>query len=216
MGLAAGLGRHLGWESGGWLVVAAPLAGIVLGAGWGLLHPPSWTSVASAIDDSHQLKDRAATACEFAQQDHPTGLQRLQMQEALERLRSIDVRRAAPFTWPRLLPASILLGGLAVGLLGLPPRRASVSMQLPPPQPQMTQLAASLDQTMLEELKQLASQVPEDTAERQELQTLVDQLSQRIAAIQLPGVEARMPWPSCRKCRSSCRRWHLNCNWKSP
>lgn len=188
--LLAAVARYLGWEpAAGRLVLAVPLVGLLLGAGWALLHRPSWTSIASAIDDSHQLKDRAATAWHFAQQDRPSGLQRMQMHDALERLRNIDVQRAAPRAWPRALPIALLLWGLAQGLLWVPTRTAHSSSPAPTPDPQLTQLAENLDETLVQDLEQLASQVPDDAAQQQELQTLVDQLNQHIEAIRLPGVE---------------------------
>ncbi len=188
-GFAGSLILRFGADVASWGLLVAPMLGLLLGVAYGALHPPDWDFVARRIDQSHQLQDRTLTAWHFAQRDHPSALQRLQMRDAAQHLQQIDPQAAVTRSIPQLLPWSLLLWGLTAVLVWLPSGDRSVLAQAVPPDQQIVRLAKDLEQTILRELEELADRAAPDSVEQRELQELLDELAQRMDAMQQPGTD---------------------------
>ncbi len=182
---------RFGWSDRAVWVLILPVVGLALGALGSLFHPPLWESVARSIDTIHALQDRTLTAWCFAQREHPSDLQRLQMDDALQQLQRIDVRTGASASLPRSFPWAMLLCAVAAVVVWFPSELRSDRVLIDRDD-QVVQLADQLRETLLEELREfqeLTLQVAPDSPEQQQLQELVAELNRQIEALQQPGVD---------------------------
>lgn len=200
--------RSINWSVAGWflgsltaIVIAmlwraeigvpvwAPLAAIVAAAAvaWmlGLLAPLSWRRSAASVDDHYDLKDRSITALEFAREDRDDELRRLQVADAAQRLDSIDANAVVPWQRPRWL-FSAAVATVVVGLVMLIPAEQPVVASVPLETRQVVlEQADYLDETMLEELKELADE------DNEELDELVKELEELVEDLRDPAVDQR-------------------------
>jgi hypothetical protein len=185
LAVRVGLTQHALWA------LVLPALGLGLGALGSVFQPPLWVSVARSVDVAHGLQDRTLTAWYFSQREHPSDLQRLQMQDAVGHLRQIDVRKGASVSVPRVFPWALSLCILAAGVLWFPskgrPGPTSTARD-----GQIVQLGDQLRDTLLRELRELQEltlQVAPASQEQRQLQDLISELNRRIEALQQPGVE---------------------------
>lgn len=157
-----------------------PLVGLVIG----LMLPIGWRRAAAAVDTHYRLKDRSVTAIDFLRKATPSPIHTLQVGDAATHLEGVSAAEAAPWRWPRVLPASALAVALAaVGLL-LPAPRAVVAQ--PPVVNEAIAAVADHVQDNLEELDNLAR--AEKDPELEELVKELKEISQEMAE---PGVDTK-------------------------
>ena len=164
----------------------AMLIGTVGGGLLGLASPISWHSAARLVDRHYGLKDRASTALEFATRSSDDPLVRLQVAEAIERLQRIEPRRVLPIRVPVGTSAAVVLSACLIGLV-LAPRttEAPVVVDLAVQQVVREQ-AANLEETVVEELRELARENPEA-----DLQELAKEIEQLVEELKAPEVDQR-------------------------
>lgn len=167
------------------LLVLAVFTG--LGCFIGLVWPASWHSSAQLVDRVFGLKDRTVTAMEFALQDKHDPIHSLQVHDTLDHLSSIDPATAAPWKSPRLTPvAGAALGALLVLLfLNVPPTVSQASLPSGP-LPVVLQQASVLEETLLEELEELAEETDDP-----ELEKLAEEMQQAIEELKEPDTDQR-------------------------
>lgn len=184
IGAISGIIAALLWRSGllaaWWPAVAAAPAAALLATLVQALLRPSWHAAAAAVDVRYQLKDRAVTALGFAADLRDDPLRRMQVVETLERLQQIDPREIAELRrsrWTAVAAGSIalLLFALLVPVADVQPSAVAMAAL-----PVVLEQADQLEETMLEEVRELADQheEPELEALAAELETLVGQLRQ--------------------------------------
>jgi hypothetical protein len=160
------------------------LAGPLIGALIGVLRGRSIRLAAATVDRCYELKDRAVTAVDFIRRGQPSALHVLQVADALQHLRGIDVRRVAPFRIPKVLPYALAASVLALGLL-LWPQTARVHAR--PSEPLDAVVAAALEaEESLEDLQEAARKENDP-----KLKELVQKLSETIQEMKLPGVDTK-------------------------
>jgi hypothetical protein len=181
--LAAWLGVPV--DAGGvwkWIAGAAALAGVAGGA-W----PTTWQSSARLVDACYGLKDRALTALDFASRPDHDPLHTLQMHDALEHLSVVDARRVVPWTTGRLVPAAVTALGvmIALGLLPMAQRSSEATAPAGPLDVVLDQ-AAFLEETMLEELDELAKESTDP-----EVENLAEEMKAALEELKEPDVDQR-------------------------
>jgi hypothetical protein len=160
------------------------LAGPLIGALIGVLRGRSIRLAAATVDRCYELKDRAVTAVDFIRRGQPSPLHVLQVADAEQHLRGIDVRRVAPFRIPKVLPYALAASVLALGLL-LWPQTARVHAR--PSEPLDAVVAAALEaEESLEDLQEAARKENDP-----KLKELVQKLSETIQEMKLPGVDTK-------------------------
>ncbi len=184
--LILGLGRWLfGWSIAPPLYAATALVGPAIGLGLGLLVRRNWRAAAVAVDRHYQLKDRALTALEFLRKETASPVHRLQLDEAVERLSTVDARQVVPFAAPR--PLTYAVGVLAASLAVLFLTGNTEVVDAGPVEPNEVIVAAA--DHAAEELKELEEAAREEQDE--ELEELVQMLAGKLEEMKLPGVDSR-------------------------
>ncbi len=170
------------------VVAAGPAIALVTGA-IGFLWRRSLHDAAVAVDRHYRLKDRSATALDFAARPTPSPLQTLQIADALHHLQLVDPRQVAPLKQPRSLPYALGLwvcaASLAVALIFSPFGRPNVEAGPVPPPPQVVAEAERLGQS-LQDLEEIARQ-----EEIQELATLIEQQRKKVEEMKQSGIDKR-------------------------
>jgi hypothetical protein len=188
-----GLLRWWGLEVSWLAAFSIPLLGSLVGASCAAVQMPSWREVASRIDRCYELKDRTTTAFEFSQRTQLTVLERLQIDDAINRLQSISATRVEPKLIPRLMPyaLSLLLGGWT--LLFLPANDERVLADRPTVSPHLLQLADDLGETLIQPLKDLHEEKRDELNEdeQREVDDLLNDLNQMVQQIKRPGAQTR-------------------------
>ncbi len=167
-------------------VIGMPAAGLALGLAAGLLWRRSWKDAAVAVDLHYRLKDRAATALAFLGEPEPTVMHRLQIVDAIDHLGRIEAREVVPLEMPRPLPYAVAALSLAVLLVLIPLGMHRAEAEIPARLPEIVAEAEDLEETMIEDLEELAQEHPEEPLEEVvlELKELVEQMKE-------PGVDQR-------------------------
>jgi hypothetical protein len=185
LSVGLGLARFAGANIAPVMLLIALAAGLGGGVLVGLLWRRSWKMAAAAIDAHYRLKDRASTALAFLQRPEATGVHRLQIEDALGHLDRVDPREVAPLRLPRAFPyatvATIAVVALLLIPIGVPAVKAA-----PVRLPHIVTEAERLEQTMIEDLDELAEE-----QESKELKGLAEQLKRMLAEMKEPGVEER-------------------------
>lgn len=165
-----------------WMVLAATSA---VGAIAGLLWPVGWHGSARLVDGFFNLKDRTATALAFAQREQRQSIHDLQVEDALARLSAVDATSAAPIRAPRTAPYALtaVIVLLALMFVGYPPEVTNANVPSEP-LPVVLEQAAVLEETLLEELKELAEET-----EDAELEKLAEEMKQGIEDLKKPEVD---------------------------
>lgn len=168
--------------NGAWLLPFA-LPALAFVAGW--LWPESWSNIAERVDRACGLKDRALTAVAFAKRDSIDSVERLQMADAVEHLKSVDAREVVPARIPRMIYPALTGIGVMVIIASL---KAPTVPTIAPPEalPVVLEQSKVLEETMLEELKELAEEFEEE-----ELDTIVEEMEKALEELKQPEVDQR-------------------------
>ena len=165
----------------------ALLASLGLAFAAGLLWPTSWQSSARLVDGVYGLKDRTLTALDFASRTSQEPVHALQMHDALQHLSAVDAKRVVPWKSPKLVPVAIAAIGVMCGLAFLlVPQTASVANVPTGPLDVVLDQATLLEETMLQDLKELAEET-----EDPELEQLVEEMQEAVEEFKEPDVDQR-------------------------
>lgn len=195
LGLLAGALLGSAWFLAAWLgaAVVPAFAWVLLAVSIGVsslagaLWPTSWTSSARLVDGVYGLKDRTLTALDFASRRTADPLHQLQMDDALVHLSAVEPQRVVPWRRPRLVPVAVaaVCGMAALGFLPFAPESSQANIPAGPLEVVLDQ-AAVLEETMLEELKELAKETDD-----QELKELAKEMEKAIEELKDPNVDQR-------------------------
>jgi tetratricopeptide (TPR) repeat protein len=166
--------------------VGLSAAGLAVGSLVGLLWQRGWKQAARAVDERYRLKDRTETALEFLANPKAGQMHALQIADAVEHLGRVDAREVAPWTMPRALPYAVVALGAAIALIFLPVGPQSAEAGPAEPIAAIVREAELLEETMLQELEELAAQEKE-----QKLEELVEELKELVEEMKEPGVDLR-------------------------
>ena len=199
--------RSIGWAVGGWFAgtwVALVLA-VLWRADWGLAWwtpaaamagstvvawllgfaaPLPWRRTAAHVDEHCNLKDRSITAIQFAADDRGDPLRQLQVVDAIDRLSNIDPESVVPWSRPRWLFASVG-ASIVVAIVMMVPISQPVAAGVPLDRGLLLDQADYLDETMLEELRELAKE------DHKEIDELVQELEQLVEELRDPATDQR-------------------------
>ena len=166
-----------------WLVLLG--CTLLCGAiGW--LLPVSWTSSAHLVDTHYRLKDSAASALDFAARKSTEPLMQLQIANTVQNLQKVDAKAVLPHRTPKWMPVAV---GLCALLIALPllPREQSIAPVIDTAVQQVVNdQAKTLDETMVEELRDLAEETKEP-----ELKELVEEIEKLVEEMKSPEVDQR-------------------------
>ena len=166
-----------------WIVVlSSTLASGVIG--W--LLPVSWSSSAHLVDSHYQMKDSAASALDFAARKSTEPLMKLQIAEAVQSLKQIDPKAVLPHRTPRMLPVALGLCGLLAVLPFMPSEQVAAPEVDALVQQVVNDQASTLDETMVEELRELAEETKEP-----ELEKLVEEIEKLVESMKSSEVDER-------------------------
>ena len=167
--------------------VLTAVGGAIAGLAIGWFRVPSWKESAKAVDAHYQLKDRSSTALDFAADPEATDLQVLQVRDAVEHLNDVSAQEVVPYRIPRLLPVAAVVFVAAAGLALIPLASDSANAKLVEPLENIVTEAELLEETMLDELKEIAAQTKDDP----QLEQLVTELQEMVDEMKEPGVDER-------------------------
>ena len=168
-----------------WLPAAIAACGLALGFIGGWLYRRPLKEAASAVDSHYRLKDRAATALEFADRREQTPAHHLALSDALSHLQSVVPHEVVPLRAPRVLPYSLAVAGVALVLTLVAFFNAPAVAN--PPEPLEVVLAQA--DRAAEELKEL-----EEFAKKEndpELNKLLSELKAAIEDLKDPSTDLR-------------------------
>ncbi len=166
-----------------WLSV---VGGATLGALCGVLAPISWKLTARLVDAHYRLQDRTVTALSFATRATQDPLVSLQLQDALERLQTVRARDVLPLRAPKMGIGLALTLALMIGLIAIPRQQVVVDPALVELRQVVSEQAATLEETMLEDLRELAEKQPDP-----ELKELTKELEEMVDQLKSPEVDQR-------------------------
>lgn len=185
LSVALGLARLAGANIAPSALLMALAGGLGAGILVGLLWRRSWTMAAAAVDAHYRLKDRASTALAFLQRPGASDVHRLQIEDALGHLDRVDPREVAPLRLPKAFPYATVATLAVVALLLIPIGTPAVKAA-PVRLPHIVTEAERLEETMIEDLDELAEE-----QESEELKELAEQLKEMLAEMKEPGIEER-------------------------
>jgi hypothetical protein len=157
---------------------------------WQRFRSPQWEVVARTIDARYHLKDRVITAWALAQQHEPTGLERLQVRDALSHLRQIEPAAVAPWQTPPRLWWAVAIWLVAVTLGSVPPLTAETQTELAAQQQQDAvnrQTAEVIEETLVRDMQRLADSTSASHAQWKSLQALPRQIQQQLNQLKQSG-----------------------------
>lgn len=170
-------------SSAAWLI-AVFAAGIAATAG--LLWPVSWNATASLVDSSYGLKDRSLTAIDFAKRENTDMLQQLQIDDALSHLANVDAAKVMPYHVPKFaIPAAVVFA-IMITIATFPIGDREQLALAAEANPVVLEQASVLEETMLEELKDLAQE-----HEDEELELLAEEIEEAIEELKKPETDQR-------------------------
>ena len=156
--------------------------------GW--LLPVSWISSAHLVDCHYRLKDKAASALDFAARSSTEPLMQLQIDDTIQSLQHVDAKAVMPHRLPKLMPVAIGLCTLLIALPFLPGENRPVAVVDSAvhhiANHHAKTLAKTLGETMVEALTELAEETQEP-----ELRELVDEIEKLVEAMKHPAVDQR-------------------------
>jgi uncharacterized phage infection (PIP) family protein YhgE len=166
-----------------WMVLLSCTAvcGVI---GW--LLPVSWTSSAHLVDAHYRLKDSATSALDFAARKSTEPLMQLQIANAIQDLQRVDAKAVLPYRTPKWMPAAVGLCALLIALPFLPREQQTAPTIDTAVQQIVNDQATTLDETMVEELRELAEQTKEP-----ELKALVEEIEKLVEAMKSPEMDQR-------------------------
>ncbi len=161
--------------------------GLTLASGIiGWILPVTWSSSAHLVDRHYQMKDSASSALDFAARRTTDPLMQLQIADAVQSLKQVDPKAVLPFRTSKFLPAAIGLCGLLVMLPFLPSEQVATPEVDTLVQQVVNDQAATLDETMVAELRELAEETKEP-----ELEKLVEEIEKLVESMKRPEVDER-------------------------
>jgi hypothetical protein len=177
--------KLLGLPVGAYYAVAVLVASAVLGLVAGLVWPATWQASARVVDARFELKDRTLTALDFARRGANDPIHSLQVHDAIHRLGEIDTVSAAPWRLPRLAPAALVASFVMLLLLfvSFPPSISEADVPGEPLDVVLAQ-AAVLEETLLEELRELVEETKDP-----ELEQLAEEMKQAVENLKDPEVD---------------------------
>jgi len=190
IGASAGLALEIARMSGApvtysscWLVLLSCtlVCGVI---GW--LLPVSWTSSAHLVDAHYRLKDSTASALDFAARKSTEPLIQLQIANTIQGLQRIDAKAVLPHQASKWMPAAVGLCALLIALPFLQREQQTAPVIHTAVQQIVNDQAKTLDETMVEELRDLAEQTKEP-----ELKELVEEIEKLVEEMKSPDVDQR-------------------------
>ena len=191
IGASAGIALEIAARCGapvadwmGWLVLlgCTLLSGII---GW--LLPVSWACSAHLVDHHYRLKDKAASALDFASRNSTEPLMQLQIADTIRVLQKIDAKAVMPYRSTKLMPAAVGLCALLIALpfitRGTPVEVSEVDTVV---QQIVNDQASTLDETMVAELRALAEET-----QAPELKELFAEIERLVETMKRPEVDRR-------------------------
>ncbi len=164
----------------------AVLASTLIAGAIGWLLPVSWTSTAHLVDTHYRMKDSTASALDFASRKVTEPLMQLQIANTIQGLQQVDPRAVLPFRTPKLMPALVGLCALLIALPFVPKEQTAAPEIDLLVQQVVNDQATTLDETMVEELRELAEETQEP-----ELQELVEEIEKLVESMKSPEVDER-------------------------
>ena len=168
-----------------WLPGAIAGGGLVLGFAAGWLYRRPLKDAARAVDAHYRLKDRAATALEFATKAELTPAHELALSDAISHLQTVVPREVVPLRIPRVFPYA--LAAVAVTILLSLVALLNAPAEASPPQPLEVVLAQA--DRAAEELKELEEFAKEENDP--ELNKLLAELKAAIEDLKDPATDVR-------------------------
>jgi hypothetical protein len=194
--VAVAVARSFGWVQGTlrWELFLPPFA-LLPGAVIGACRRVDWREVARQVDRKYQLKDRTATAWEFAADGAHDELVELQQQDALEHLSDIRVSHVVPGQIPSTLwyACPLWATALLIGMIGYRPvtLAATDSPQVPARKEQQVQLADQLEEDLLSELRKLAELTGTKPPDALALQQTARDVTRQLERMRQPDADER-------------------------
>ena len=165
-------------------IAAAVIAGPILGLLWSVVKSCKTAMAATSIDQCCNLKDRISTALSFSQKKQQDVLHQLQIEDANEKVVSVDAVQVAPIKAPGTWLPGIGLAMVAIimGVVTTPIESAVAA-----PVVNSTILDQASKATLaLEELKAFNKEEIDP-----ELEEIIKELSGTIAELKKPGVDPK-------------------------
>jgi hypothetical protein len=168
-----------------WLPAATVAGGLALGfvAGW--LYRRPLKDAAAAVDAHYRLKDRAATALEFAAKAETTPAHQLALGDAIAHLQSVVPHEVVPLRMPRIFPYAVAAAGLAL-LLSLAAIWTAPAVAGPPQPLEVVLVQADRAAQELKELEEFAKEEKDP-----ELDKLLAELKAAIEDLKDPTTDLR-------------------------
>ena len=138
------------------------------------------------IDRHYGLKDRTLSALDFTQRTACSDFERLQIDEALQHLTTIDAREVVPIRVPSSLKVTAVVALMSCGLLSWPltPREAIAEAR---PHAGVEAAVDAIAQE-IREIEELANQAKET---QPELKSLAEELTEQLKVMKIPGMQPR-------------------------
>lgn len=164
----------------------AVLGSGAVGALAALVAPISWKQTARLVDQHYKLQDRTVTALSFAQRNSPDPLVQLQIADAEERLQSVKAQDVVPVHAPKSGISLAVTLALMIGLIAVPRSGETIDPALAQLRQVVNEQAVALEETMLEDLRELVEKHPEP-----ELKELTKELEEMVEELKAPEVDQR-------------------------
>jgi hypothetical protein len=168
-----------------WWPAAIVGGGLLLGFAAGWLYRRPLKGAATAVDAHYRLKDRAATALEFAAKKDMTPAHQLALSDAISHLQTVVPREVVPLRMPRVLPYAVAAAGLAL-LLSLVALWTAPAVASPPEPLEVVLVQAARAAEELKELEEFAKQENDP-----ELNKLLAELKAAIDDLKAPATDLR-------------------------
>ena len=166
--------------------ILTAIGGLIGGLLLGWFRVPAWKESARAIDSHYRLKDRSSTALAFSHNAKTTELQQLQVRDAIAHLERVDAEDVVPFRIPRLVPIAAMAFAAVAVLALIPLANRQIEAKLVEPLEKVVAEAEILEETMLEELNELAEESNE-----KEIEELAAELEELVQEMKEEGVDER-------------------------
>jgi hypothetical protein len=161
------------------------------GAAYAALRPIDWLRIARLVDDRYECQDRIATAWFFSREPELHGFKRLQVLDALDHLRHLELARVAPWQTPRSLWYALGMWATVMIVSTWLSQPATVLARATVAQARQDavneQVAAELEATLLNELRRLAERTGTRPPDSQRLRELSEDVRRQLETLKRPG-----------------------------
>ncbi|MCA9041434.1 MAG: hypothetical protein KDA65_13860 [Planctomycetaceae bacterium] len=162
------------------------LAGPILGFLVGYFRFLPWSVSATAVDRCYHLKDNTLSALEFSQHTKEITLEKLQVEDTLQKIDTINAQQVVPFQTPRTFPYALILLAVVGLFVFFPREEQQLSASLSEPNPGL--LTVALD--MKKDIKELEEWAQENEMS-EELKELIEQLNEEATEMEQPEVDVK-------------------------